>query len=135
MVRPDLRDDARFATTASRAEHADAIDGEVARWALSLPAAEVERRCLASGVPVAPVLDAAGIFADPHIAARHDLVSVDDPVLGPVRQQAPFPRYAGEPPTVPAGAPRLGQHTRTVLADLCGLASGDLDRLAAVGVI
>ena len=135
MDRADLLDDPRFASNASRAEHADAIDGAVAEWARTLAAAEVERRCLDAGVPVAPILDAAGIFADPHIAVRHDLVSVDDPVLGPVRQQAPFPRFGGETPTAPTGAPRLGEHTRAVLTELCGLTSGELDHLAADGVI
>ncbi|MFI5053362.1 MAG: CaiB/BaiF CoA transferase family protein, partial [Acidimicrobiia bacterium] len=135
MDRPDLLDDSRFATNASRAQHADAIDDEVARWTRSLPAAEVERRCLAAGVPVAPILDAAGIFADPHVAARQDLIPVDDPVLGPVRQQAPYPRMSNRPPVAPSGAPRLGEHTRAVLGGLCDLTADELDRLAEAGTI
>jgi len=135
MDRPDLLRDPRFATNARRAEHADDIDAEVAGWARSLPAAEVERRCLEAGVPVAPILDAAGIFADPHIAAREDLVIVDDPVLGPVRQQAPFPRLSNQPHVAPSGAPRLGEHTRSVLGELCDLSEDELDRLAVSGII
>jgi crotonobetainyl-CoA:carnitine CoA-transferase CaiB-like acyl-CoA transferase len=135
MGRPDLLTDPRFATNALRAEHADDIDAEVAAWVQGLPAADVERRCLEAGVPVAPILDAAGIFADPHIAAREDLVAVDDPVLGPVRQQAPFPRLSGRPHVAPSGAPLLGEHTRRVLGELCGLTSDDLDALAASGII
>lgn len=135
MGRPDLLGDPRYATNALRSEHADGIDAEVAAWVRSLPAADVERRCLDAGVPVAPILDAAGIFADPHIAAREDLVAVDDPVLGAVRQQAPFPRLSGRPHAAPAGAPRLGEHTRGVLGELCGLTADDLDELAAAGII
>lgn len=135
MDRSDLLSDPRFATNASRAEHADAVDGEVARWAQSLPAADVERRCLDAGVPAAPILDAAGIFSDPHIAHREDLVTVDDPVLGPVRQQAPFPRLSSTPQVAPSGAPLLGEHTRSVLGELCGLTDHDLDGLAASDVI
>jgi formyl-CoA transferase len=66
--------------------------------------------------------------------ARGDLVTVEDPVIGPVRQQAPFPRYVGEPVAVPDGAPPLGAHTREVLAAALGLDEGELDRLAAEGV-
>ena len=66
---------------------------------------------------------------------RGDLVTVDDPVIGPVRQQAPYPRVVGEPTTVPAGAPRLGEHTRSVLAETLGVSDVELDRLAAEGVI
>jgi alpha-methylacyl-CoA racemase len=59
-------------------------------------------------------------------------VPVDDPVLGPVRQQAPFPRFVGRPVPVPTGAPRLGADTRSVLAEL-GFDDAELDRLAEQG--
>ncbi|HYZ97751.1 MAG TPA: CoA transferase, partial [Acidimicrobiales bacterium] len=60
---------------------------------------------------------------------------IDDPVLGRLRQQAPFPRFAGEPRATPGGAPRLGEHTREVLGDVLGLTDAELDDLAAEGVI
>ena len=71
-------------------------------------------------MPVGTAYSAADIFADPHMAARGDLVSVDDPVIGPVRQQAPFPRLAKHPAPVPTGAPRLGEHNREVWCGLVG---------------
>ena len=86
-------------------------------------------------MPVATAYTAADIFADPHMTARADLVTVDDPVIGPIRQQAPFPRRVGETPTAPAGAPRLGAHTREVLADLLSIPDAELDRLGELGVI
>jgi crotonobetainyl-CoA:carnitine CoA-transferase CaiB-like acyl-CoA transferase len=135
MERPDLPDDPRFVTLADRAANGDAINAVVARWVASLDGHAVEERCLAHGVPVARAYTAADIFADAHVAARRDLVAVDDPVLGPLRQQAPFPRTVGEPVLVPTGAPRLGEHTRSVLADRLGLSDDDLDRLAVAGVI
>ncbi len=55
-------------------------------------------------------------------------------MIGAVRQQAPFPRVAGEAPTPPAGAPRLGAHTREVFGAL-GLSDADLDDLATRGVV
>ncbi len=62
-------------------------------------------------------------------------MTVDDPVVGPLRQQAPFPRRAGEPVEPPAGAPRLGEHTREVLHELLGISYADLDRYAEQRVI
>ena len=56
-----------------------------------LTAEEITARCVEHDVPVGTAYSAADIFADPHMAARGDLVAVDDPVIGPVRQQAPFP--------------------------------------------
>jgi alpha-methylacyl-CoA racemase len=74
------------------------------------------------------------MFADAQFAARGDLIAVDDPVIGPVRQQAPYPRFVGEPVPVPTGAPMLGADTDAVLADL-GLDADAIDALRAGGVI
>ena len=135
MDRPELVDEPRFARLADRAEHGDEINGIVTEWTRGLDARTVEERCVACDVPVATAYTAADIFADPHIAARADLVTVDDPVVGPLRQQAPYPRVVGEATPVPAGAPRLGEHTRAVLRDTLGMSDGELDQLAADGVI
>ena len=134
MDRLDLVDDPRFARLVDRAERGDEINGVVADWTASLPANEIETRCIAADVPVATAYTAADIFADPHVAARGDLVTVDDPVVGPLRQQAPFPRVVGAPNPAPSGAPRLGAHTREVLAELLDLSDADLDDLAARGI-
>jgi crotonobetainyl-CoA:carnitine CoA-transferase CaiB-like acyl-CoA transferase len=135
MDRSDLLDDPRFTKLSDRAEHADEINGIVAEWTSSLPAADIEARAVEHDVPVATAYTSADICADPHMAARADLVAVEDPVLGPVRQQAPFPRFVGEVPTPPSGAPRLGEHTREVLSELVGVSDAELDELAAAHVI
>ena len=130
----ELDDDPRFARHADRAAHGDEINGLVSAWTAGLDAATIEARCVACDVPVATAYTAADLVTDPHLAARGDLVLVDDPVVGPVRQQAPFPRRVGEVPVAPTGAPRLGEHTRPVLAGL-GLSDAELDDLAAEGVV
>jgi crotonobetainyl-CoA:carnitine CoA-transferase CaiB-like acyl-CoA transferase len=135
MDRPDLLDDPRFTKLADRAAHGDEINGVVTEWTRARSAAEVEDACVACDVPVATAYTAADMFADPHFAARGDLVEVEDPVVGPTRQQAPFPRFAGESPSAPAGAPRLGQHTREVLGDALGMSDTELDSLRSDGVI
>jgi len=134
MERPDLLDDPRYKKLADRAAHGDEINGIVAEWTSTLDAPEIERRCVAADVPVATAYTAADIFADPHFAARGDLVPVDDPVIGSIRQQAPFPRVAGEPVVAPAGAPRLGAHTDEVLGAL-GVDASELAALREKGVV
>lgn len=135
MDRPDLVHDPRFATLAERASRSDEINGVVAAWTTRLPATEVEKRAIEHDVPVATAYTAADIAGDPHMAARHDVIAVHDPVLGPIKQQAPFPRFVGEASPIPAGAPELGQHTREVLTALLGLSPSELDHLAVDGVI
>jgi crotonobetainyl-CoA:carnitine CoA-transferase CaiB-like acyl-CoA transferase len=134
MGRPELASDPAWSTVAARTEDADATNELVASWTRGLSAAEVVDACVAHDVPVATAHTAADIFADPHVLARGDLVSVDDPVIGPTRQQAPFPRFVGRPVQAPSGAPLLGEHTREVLGSLLGLDDAELDRLAAEGV-
>jgi len=135
MDRPELAADPRFAVLADRARHGDVINGLVADWTSSLPATEIERRCVAEDVPVATAYTAADIFADAHMAARGDLVEVDDPVAGPLPQQAPFPRFVGEDVPVPSGAPRLGQHNEEVWGGLVGLSEAERAELAEAGVL
>jgi succinyl-CoA--D-citramalate CoA-transferase len=135
MDRPELTEDPRFTTLAQRAANADVINGIVAEWTASRNATEVEATCVAADVPVASAYTVADIVSDEQVSARGDVVTVEDPVLGPVRQQAPFPRMVGAPPVVPSGAPRLGEHNRDIWCDLVGLSEDELAGLAAEGIV
>jgi crotonobetainyl-CoA:carnitine CoA-transferase CaiB-like acyl-CoA transferase len=135
MDRLDLLDDPRFARLVDRATHGDKITGIVAEWTATLDARAVEERCVEHDVPVATAYTSADIFADPHFDARHDLVSVDDPVIGPIRQQAPYPRRVGETPVAPSGAPRLGEHTDEVLSTVLQLSPDEIGALRTKGVV
>jgi crotonobetainyl-CoA:carnitine CoA-transferase CaiB-like acyl-CoA transferase len=135
MDRTDLVDDPRYRRLTDRAARGDEINGVVADWTSTLPATEIEERCVACDVPVATAYTAADIFADPHFEARGDHVAVDDPEIGEHRQQAPFPRTVGEPVVAPTGAPRLGEHTREVLGSLLGLDDDAVDALAEGGLV
>jgi crotonobetainyl-CoA:carnitine CoA-transferase CaiB-like acyl-CoA transferase len=135
MDRPDLAADPRFATLAERAARGDEINGIVAAWTSELTAAEVTIRCVDHDVPVGTAYSAADIFDDPHMAARGDLVPIEDPVIGTVRQQAPFPRLSRHAAPVPRGAPRLGEHNREVWCDVVGLSEDELAELVARGVV
>lgn len=135
MERPELATDPRFSTLAQRAANGDEINGIVEAWTTQLDADEIERRCVDHDVPVATAYSAADMFADPHFEARCDLIAVDDPVIGSVRQQAPFPRLAGEVPDPPTGAPRLGEHTDEVLAEVLRLTPEEIKRLHKEGIV
>ena len=135
MGRPDLLDDPRYASLADRARHAAQINDEVAAWASTLGAEELEAACVTYDVPVACAYSAREIALDRHFAARGDLVEVDDPVVGPVRQQAPYPRLVGEERAVPSGAPRLGADNDEVWCTMAGLSKAELDELRAKGVV
>ena len=105
----DRLDDPEFATAEVRAANGDEINQIVADWTAQLDAADIEARCVAHDVPVATAYDA----ADPHITARGDLFAIDDPVVGPLNQQAPFPRFGAHPPPTPNRRPPPRPNTPT----------------------
>ncbi|MGD0394395.1 MAG: CoA transferase, partial [Acidimicrobiales bacterium] len=84
---------------------------------------------------VGTAYSAADIFTDPHMAARGDLISIEDPVIGPIRQQAPFPRFVGRPTPTPSGAPLLGADNQAVWCDLVGVSPEELQGLQEAGVV
>lgn len=133
MERPDLPSDPRFDTLTHRVENSDELHALVGAWCASLPADEVERRCVDANVPASRAYTAADIASDPHLDARGDLVTIEDPEIGPVRQQAPYPRFDGVAPPAPTGAPRLGEHDDEVWGALVGV--DELADLRAAGVV
>jgi crotonobetainyl-CoA:carnitine CoA-transferase CaiB-like acyl-CoA transferase len=135
MERDDLPADPRFTTLKLRSQHAEEINGIVAAWTSDRPAADIEAVCIAHDVPVGTAYSAADIFEDPHMAARGDLVAVADPVVGPIRQQAPFPRFVGRPTPVPTGAPLLGADNRPVWCELVGLSDEEFAEAQRGGTI
>src|SRR5215467_12763375 len=118
MGREDLLGDPRFETMARRAEHGDEINGIVAAWCRERTSREIQDVLEAHEVPFGVAYSVADIFADPHVAARGDIATVDDPVIGPVRMQGVYPRFSGTPPDPPRGAPRLGEHNEEVYRGL-----------------
>ncbi len=135
MERQDLLADPRFATMALRAEHGDEINAIVAAWVRARTAREVEDALEPHEVPFGVAYSVADIFADPHVAARGDLETVDDPVIGPVRMQGVYPRFSRTPGAIQRGAPRLGEHNQEVYGGLLGLSPAELEALRQEGVI
>jgi formyl-CoA transferase len=135
MGRDDLLSDERFATLQARAANADAINGEVASWCRERTLADIEKVLVANEVPVSGVYGIDQIAADPQVMARSAIVAVEDPTLGPVRQQAPVPRLDRTPLAVSKGAPRLGEHTDEVLGELLGMTPEEIEALRAGGIV
>ena len=92
MDRPDLLDDPRFTKLADRAAHSDEINGIVAEWTATLDAARRSRSAASRTTCRSPPRTPRPTSSPTRTStARGDLVTVDDPVIGPIRQQAPYP--------------------------------------------
>jgi len=135
MGREDLLAEPRFATMALRAQHGDEVNQIVADWVRRYSAAEVQAILERHDVPFGVASSVADIFADPQVAARGDIETVDDPTIGPVRMQGVYPRFARTPGRIARGAPKLGAHNDEVYRDLLGLTAADVGELRKEGVI
>ncbi len=115
----DLADDPRFSTLPARARHSDALaeilgarlgERTTDEWRArlseaSLPHGRVEERPLS-------------LLDHPDAHAIGLVVEIDDPTLGPERVTGPPMRFSRTPARTARPAPRLGEHTREVLAEI-----------------
>ncbi|MGD2143637.1 MAG: CoA transferase [Anaerolineae bacterium] len=133
--REDLVDDPRTANGTARGAHAELLQSVIEDWLGDKTRAEAAALLRQQGVPSGPVYTAEDVFRDPHVAARHMLVTIDDPVAGP-RKYARTPLHLSSAPEIPTEpAPQLAEHTRTVLRDLLGYDEAEIERLRDEGVI
>jgi crotonobetainyl-CoA:carnitine CoA-transferase CaiB-like acyl-CoA transferase len=135
LGRADLGADPELQTNAgrqrNRARLEAALAEAIAGWTLAelIPAMERE------GVPGGPINRLDQLFADPQVAATGMVAEVARSDGTPVRL-VPYPHRLSETPArVERAPPRLGEHTRTVLARDLGLGGAELDRLEAAGII
>ncbi|MBI5949396.1 MAG: CoA transferase [Chloroflexi bacterium] len=133
--RPELPADPRFTPRANlMANHAD-IHVVIGEWARTRTLAECQATLDEYGVPASKVYATSDIFADPHYAARHQVVSVDSLDFGPLLQPGVTPLLTGTPGAVPGRAPALGEHNDEVFLGELGLDPGEYARLRAEGII
>ena len=115
---PGLAADPRFATNRDRMENREALaavlDGIFARR----PTAEWLAVMEEGGLPAGPVLDVAEMHADPQTRAREMVVDVEHPVAGRIETLGLPVKFSATPGRVARSAPRLGEHTAEVLAEL-----------------
>lgn len=135
MGHPEWGSDPRFLGNPQRTLHADEVDAVVGGWFAEHTADEAQAILDAAGVPVCPIYSIADIFADPHYAAREDIIAPVDAELGPVPMPAVLPRFSRTPGRVRAPGPPLGAHNTEVYSGLLGLTEADLADLSAAGVI
>ncbi|MHA6800261.1 CaiB/BaiF CoA transferase family protein [Bounagaea algeriensis] len=122
MGSPDWCYDPRFATPADRYENATdcvaRLEEELAAHTTDVWLNRLER----AGVPCARINTVPEALAEKHTAARDMVVATEHPRFGAVQQVA-SPVRAGEARAEHHRAPRLGEHTQSVLSGLLQLGS------------
>jgi CoA:oxalate CoA-transferase len=82
---PALANDPRFLTNELRHEHVDALEQELETVLLTSSVEDWLDLLNEAGVPGAPINDIAHVIADPQVQARNMIVSVVDPIAGPIK--------------------------------------------------
>ena len=130
---PRWLDDPRFASVAERLAHVDELEAEVEKVTVTRTTAEWLAVLDAAGVPAGPVLRYDETLDDPQVRAREMIVEMEHPIMGTVRTLGQPAKFSRSRTGSARPAPWLGQHTRSVLAEL-GLDAAEIDGLAAAGV-
>jgi len=130
-----LLGDPRFASNADRVSHRDEL---VPLIEAAVAADTVDRwveRLGGAGVAVAPINTIDRVFADPHVVASGQVVTVDHPTVGELKLVGPAVHLEATPAGVYSAPPTLGQHTDEILAGVLGLEQTEIARLHEAGVL
>jgi crotonobetainyl-CoA:carnitine CoA-transferase CaiB-like acyl-CoA transferase len=135
MGLPDLPKDPKFCDHEARLANEAELHELIRQWVKAQDRVPLYELLDEYRVPYGPVNSIADIFADPHFAAREDLVTIDDPHVGPVITPAPYPRLSHAPGRVYTPAPTIGEHNDEIYRGLLGLSDEEIASLAQSGVI
>ncbi len=128
-----LARDERFATHGARAANIDAVYAEVARILRTRTTAEWQVLLDAADVPHMPMNSPADLLANPQLRATGFVSDTVHPTEGAMHALAHPTRWSATPPArAAAHAPRLGEHTRALLAE-AGYSHEQIDALLANG--
>lgn len=131
---PQLAEDGRFRTAASRLQNAGDLDASLAPLTRAHDKEALFHGLQAAGVCAAPVRRALEVLQDPHLAARgffQELPTGDEqrPYLYP----GLIFTMARTPNALRTGPARLGEHNREIYCDLLGYSADEYEALRRQG--
>jgi succinyl-CoA--D-citramalate CoA-transferase len=132
---PEWAEDERYATHNARGENQEELDSMISGWTKEHTVDEVLEVLKEAGVPASKVFTAQDMVEDPHYAARENVVTVQDPEIGPFPMQNVVPRLIDTPGKVRWTGPALGQHNDEVYGEVLGLSEEEREALHERGVI
>lgn len=133
--RPDLAEDARFATLAARKQHEDALDDLVTAWTVARDPDAAAETLQAAGLPAFIAATNRDLAEDAHLAARGFPVTLEHPEVGAMMHLGVPWQMSASDSRVRRAAPCLGQDTDQVLRDVCGYSADDIARLRDAGTL
>jgi crotonobetainyl-CoA:carnitine CoA-transferase CaiB-like acyl-CoA transferase len=112
------------------------LDARVQAWVGSFDTADVLARLDAASVPCARVNSAKDIFADEHMRARDNVISVPGPDGAAVSMPGLVPKLSRTPGRVDSAGPAaVGAHNEEIYCGRLGLSRDDLAALRKKGIV
>ena len=130
--RPELLDDARFASIANRLANVEAYYATLAEIAATRTNAAWLELLAPSNVPHGPVNSLDDLLSDPQLQATGFWKLVEHPSEGTLRMPDIPPRFSKTPPEIRRMQPRLGEHSVEVLRE-AGFSQAEIDGMLASG--
>lgn len=131
----ELLDDPLLKTGKLRAANMGVWEPIVETWMAERSAQDVVDALDKLGVPVGRVQTGEDLTQCEHLKARKALVEVQDPDVGPLRLARAPVRLSAMAEVKTGSAPKLGEHTSSVLNELLGYSDDQVTELKAAGVI
>lgn len=117
---PSLAADSKYATNAARVENRVELIARLAALLAPRERAEVLAAMEERGIPAGPINTVADVFADPQVVHRQMRLNLGSPAAIP-SVRTPI-QFSDAQLSLQRPAPRLGEHTAEILAELGGTA-------------
>ena len=123
-----------YKTASDRWANRVALDAIVTEWTSTRTKHEVMKLMGDAGVPAGACQDTSEVLADPHLKARDMILDLDYPPRGAFKTVG-CPLKLSDSPASITRPPMLGEHTESVLGELCGVQPEDVKRMKKDGIV
>ncbi|MSO77922.1 MAG: CoA transferase [Alphaproteobacteria bacterium] len=131
--RPDLMLDSRFATRQARVENRAAAVAVMDELLKAKTTDQWLGLLREADVPAMPIIETEDLIDDPHLRDVGFFNMIDHPIEGMLRLLGVPMRFTKTPGSIRRIAPRLGEHSAEILAEI-GYGAGEIEAMIRAGV-
>lgn len=135
MNRPELAEDERYATHATRGRHQQELDELISEWTAQHDRRDLVEMLEEGGVPAGPIYRAPEMLEDPHFKAREAIIRIMHPQFGELAMQNVVPKLSRTPGRIRRPDPALGQHNEEIFKGLLNMDDDQMGNLQHANVI
>ena len=132
--KPELTDDKKFGTLATRKVHEKELESHIASWTSNHSSRTLMDKLLGEQVPAGMVNACSDLLADPQLNHRNHFTIREHPVMEEHLVDGNPMILSDTPGTVSHRSPLLGEHNEYVLGTILGMGVKEIAALKATGI-